>query len=90
MSSTPQFGLDGCRLHYWFQGAPEDRIGGPWSYQVFHDRPGASASRQRQEWLRVLKPFLHRAMTSEPSDPDPTRLPSRTSARKLMNSSNAW
>lgn len=37
-------GADGCRLHYWFRGAPEDRIGGPWWYRVFRDKPGLSAA----------------------------------------------
>ena len=64
-------GADGCRLHYWFRGAPEDRIGGPWWYRVFRDKPGLSAATQRDRYLNTLKPFLHKAALSEASDPKP-------------------
>lgn len=67
--SSKHIGANGCRLHYWFQGAPEDRIGGPWSYMVFYDKPGSSAHTQRLLFLESLKPFLYRAAFSEAADP---------------------
>lgn len=40
-------------LYYWIQGAPEDRMGGPWWHREFDD------AFERDLFLLDLKPFLH-------------------------------
>jgi len=46
-------------LYYWIEGAPEDRMGGPWWHREFDD------ATERQLFLDDLKPFLYAYCESE-------------------------
>ena len=41
------------RLYFWIDGAPADRIGGPWWYIDFHD-----SDAEAEQFLSSMRPML--------------------------------
>jgi len=64
------------RIYFWFMGAPEDRLGGPWWYKDL------LSSSEAKQFLEDMKPFLMAYATSlEPfvdHDPMEIRPPKHT------------
>lgn len=69
INTDPDWSGDGCRLHFWFDGAPEDRPGGPWWSRAFYATRFTSAAQERADFYNTARHFLRAAAISGEAKP---------------------